>query len=110
MSDAPSGKTRPPLRATQALFLERYSYRRRRLADISRLLPLFGVLGLLVPLLWTGADATSVIAGNEVAMPMSRAITYIFALWALLIAAAVLFGFAARHWGEDGHGAASRPD
>ncbi len=100
-------------RTAQAMFLERDSYRRRRLADISRLLPLIGVVLLLVPLLWTGANAPAVIAGGATPMPpmpLSKAITYIFAVWAALIVAAALFAIAARRWGGDaGDEAGPRP-
>lgn len=100
---APPPAARPDLRprTAQAMFLERDSYRRRRLADISRLLPLIGVVLLLVPLLWTGAGAPAVSAGDVAPLPMSRAITYIFAVWALLIIAAMLFATAARRWGAE---------
>jgi hypothetical protein len=102
MSAAPSVRTETHPRTAQAVFLERDSYRRRRLADISRLLPLIGVLLLLVPLLWTGADTGAVTAGDATPLPMSKAITYIFAVWAMLIIAAVLFAMAARRWGVEG--------
>lgn len=89
--------------ATQAMFLERESYRRRRLMDVARLLPLFGVFLLMIPLLWSGSDPAGVTEGQTGAMPMSKAITYIFAVWAALIAASLLFGIAARHWSGDEH-------
>jgi len=85
------------------VFLERQSYRRRRLVDVARLLPLLGVVLLLVPLLWPGSDPVAVANGSVQPMPMSRAITYIFAVWAILITGAVLFGIAARAWGGDEH-------
>jgi hypothetical protein len=88
-------------RPSQAVFLERQSYRRRRLVDIARLLPLLGVLLLLVPLLWPGSDHGAVEAGKVTAKPMSEAITYIFAVWAILIFGSRLFGVVARRWGED---------
>ena len=102
MTDHPEGTVSDPPRATQALFLERQSYRRRRLVDVARLLPLLGVLLLLVPLLWPGPETgtgTGVNQGLET--PMSTAITYVFAVWAALIVGAVLFGIAARRWGGD---------
>jgi hypothetical protein len=87
-----------PPRSTQAVFLERQSYRRRRLVDVARLLPLLGVLLLLVPLLWPG-PGTGVNEG--LGTPMSTAITYVFAVWAVLMFGAVLLGIAARRWGGD---------
>ena len=81
----------------QAVFLERHSYRRRRLMDMARLLPLLGVGLLLVPLLWPEAGAQ-----GARPVPMSKAITYVFSVWAGLIGGAVLFGLAARRWGDGG--------
>jgi len=105
-----SDKTDAPPRAAQAVFLERHSYRRRRLVDVARLLPFLGVLLLLVPLMWMGGDDPDVVSGAAEAMPMSRAIIYIFSVWGALILAAVLFGIGARRWGEDGRETAPRPD
>lgn len=75
--------------ARRALFLERHSYRRRRLMDGARLLPIFGIFLFLVPLLWPTGDADS--AG--IAPPsMSRAMLYLFACWALVVMIAAVFG------------------
>lgn len=65
---------RPP----RVLFLERRTYRRRRLADLARLMPVIGLVLLLVPLLWQEG------AGG---MPTSRAILWIFGVWVVLVAA-----------------------
>lgn len=73
-----------------SLFLERQSYRRRRLMDAARLLPLLGAALLALPLLWPDDSAE----GGGV--PLSAAILYIFACWAVLILISVVFGFAAR--------------
>lgn len=70
-------KLRPPL------FLERASYRRRRIMDAARLLPVAGFLLILLPVLWarSGGDG---IAGEAI---------YLFLLWgALVLAAAALAG------------------
>ncbi|EEE37241.1 hypothetical protein RKLH11_1077 [Rhodobacteraceae bacterium KLH11] len=72
------------------LFLERQSYRRRRLVDAARLLPFLGAGLLALPLLWP--DETD---GAE-ALPLSSAMFYIFACWGLLILISLVFGFAAR--------------
>ncbi len=90
-------------RPLQAVFLERQSYRRRRLVDVARLLPLLGVLLLLIPLLWPGSGAVAVANGSVPSMPMSRAFIYVFSIWAILIAGAGLFGIAVRAWGGDEH-------
>ncbi|MBE1284091.1 MAG: hypothetical protein GJ676_12345 [Rhodobacteraceae bacterium] len=77
-----------------AMFLERRSYRRRRLMDAAKLLPIFGAVLFLIPLLW-------LISGSEAGpVPTSRAITYIFVVWALLIAVNALFGMGVKRWAE----------
>lgn len=67
----------PPTRSP--LYLERESYRRRRLADAARVLPVAGLVLILLPVLWTrdtGATAFEAV--------------YLFALWAVLVVAAAL--------------------
>ncbi len=66
-----------------SVFLERRSYRRRRLMDAVRLLPIFGALMLMLPLFWpTGQSAP------DAAVSMSTAVIYVFVVWLLLICAA----------------------
>ncbi|MDJ0827726.1 MAG: hypothetical protein QNJ16_19735 [Rhodobacter sp.] len=74
--------SRPPA----TVFLERRSYRRRRLTDAARMLPLVGALLFLVPLLWAGGDdsAARTAAGG----------VFIFAVWGALI---VIAGALSRH-------------
>lgn len=62
------------------LFLARRSYRRRRMMDAARLLPVLGAALVLVPLYWRPAPGTA-----ETGL-------YLFALWTGLILAA--FGLA----------------
>jgi len=57
------------------LFLARAVYRKRRLRDAARLLPLLGFFLLLLPLLWKAAPGRG--AGQTV--------VYIFGVWAGLI-------------------------
>ena len=80
-------------------FVERKTYRRRRLMDIARLLPLLGALLFTVPLMWPDPDPYPA-PGTAGLMPMSDAITYIFVIWALLILASFIFGIAVRSWAE----------
>ena len=65
------------------LFLARRSYRRRRMMDAARLLPLAGVVLILLPMLWHPA-ATPV-------PDTGRGMIYLFAVWlGLILAAAAL--------------------
>lgn len=64
------------------VFLERQSYRRRRLMDAARLLPALGLVVFLLPLLWaTGEDGPP---------GTGRGGLYLFAVWGALIVAAML--------------------
>ena len=58
-------------------FLERSGYRKRRMRDVARVLPLFALLLFNVPLLWPRGDVG--------AYGTSRAVIFIFVVWALLI-------------------------
>ncbi|MGY6534743.1 MAG: hypothetical protein ACXIVG_05295 [Pararhodobacter sp.] len=62
-------KPRPPL------FVDRTIYRRRRLMDAARLLPVVGLVLILLPVLWSRAGGQGIAA---------EAI-YLFALWAFLV-------------------------
>lgn len=88
----------------RAMFLERRTYRRRRLMDAARLMPIVGAVLFAVPLLWPEG-------GEAGATTMSEAITYIFGLWAVLIGASVLFGLNIRKWADEwgGEGASGAP-
>jgi len=87
-------------RSSPLVFLEHQSYRRNRLADAARLLPVIGAAVLAVPLLWPSADSAQVVAGEVEAVPMSTAILYIFGAWAGLIGLSVVFGMVTRRWGQ----------
>jgi hypothetical protein len=60
------------------LFVERQSYRRRRLMDGARILPVLGFVLVLLPVLWTQGGRMGT-AGQAL---------YLFALWVALILAA----------------------
>ncbi len=62
------------------VFLERRSYRQRRMMDAVRLLPLIGLLLWLLPTLWSVSDDGGVEPVNT-----SQAITYVFGVWGCLI-------------------------
>lgn len=70
------------------VFLARKSYRRRRMTDAARLLPIVGVFLILLPILWQPASTPAPDTGYGVA--------YLFIVWTLLILAArVISHFAA---------------
>ena len=75
------------------VFLERRSYRRRRMRDALRVLPVVGVMLWMVPLFWPkisdGPDAPA-------AMAMSDAIVYVFVIWLFLIGAGLGLWWALR--------------
>ena len=60
------------------VFLERQTYRRRRIMDAGRFLPFVGAFLFLVPVLWAGTVQTT------------SGIFYIFGLWLILIGIAGL--------------------
>ena len=60
------------------VFLERRSYRRRRLIDGLKLLPFLGAWLFLLPIFWPGA-------GEETSRSMSVALYYVFGVWFALI-------------------------
>lgn len=59
------------------LFLERGSYRERRLLDAVRLVVVLGALLWIIPVLWPNEGAAQV--------PMSTALFYVFGVWVVLI-------------------------
>lgn len=67
------------------LFVERGSYRQRRMMDAVRLLVFFGTGLWMLPLLWP----TQTVVASE-AIPMSRALLYVFGVWWVLIASTYL--------------------
>ena len=62
-------------------FLERDSYRRRRMADAARAVPVIGGILVMLPLLWPQGDG---------GVSTVSAFLYVFALWAVMIVCAVL--------------------
>ena len=63
-------------RKQSPLFLERRSYRLRRLMDGARLMPFLGAALWAIPLLWTREGGAPV--------STSRAMLYIFSVWFVL--------------------------
>ncbi|WP_226898482.1 hypothetical protein [Mangrovicoccus algicola] len=73
---------RPPV------FLERQSYRHRRLIDASRVVPVFGLMLFLVPLLWPQPQPEAQGAPGQVALA-GRGL-YLFLAWGGLVAVTAL--------------------
>lgn len=59
----------------EPIFLERHTYRRRRLIDAARIVPVLGGVLFLAPVLNLSAGSGSTVAGSG----------YLFGVWALLI-------------------------
>ena len=70
-------------RGPRPVFLERSSYRRRRLLDALRLLPLLGVILWMIPVVWPEGQAP-----DAEPVATSRALFYVFGIWCGLIALA----------------------
>lgn len=79
------------------LFLERETYRRRRLTDGARILPVAGFVAVLLPVLWSRGDGGSV----------GPAAVYLFGLWVVLVVVAGLLSGPLRAGLK--RGAAGRP-
>jgi hypothetical protein len=77
-------------------FVDRQSYRRRRLADAARLMPVLGGMLFFLPLFWKGSE------GGE-GVGTAAVMAYIFGAWALL---ALASGLLSRHL----HEGSDRPD
>lgn len=75
-------------RPRSPLFLERRSYRFRRMMDAVRLLPFMVLAFWMVPLLWPVATPEAGPAADTV--PMSTAARYVFGVWFAAIAFAFL--------------------
>lgn len=75
------------------VFLARASYRRRRLRDAARLLPVVGIILLLVPLLWVPEAEVRLGSGD---------VLYFFGVWLILIGAAAGFAPGLSRGGERG--------
>lgn len=65
-------------------FLQKRSYRRRRLRDGIKLLPFLGAWLFLMPVLWPDADTGT-------GQMTSRALIYVFGAWAVLTLLSVGF-------------------
>jgi hypothetical protein len=77
------------------LFLQRLPYRRRRRIDAARLLPVFGLFLLLLPMLWAPSGGE----GRRTALDG----IYLFGVWGglILVARALSAGLAAPEGGAE---------
>lgn len=73
---------KPPKSGRRPLFLDPDRYRRRRLMDASRMLPVLGAFLFLLPVFWRPD-----VSGHSTAVEG----VYLFVVWALLILLAALF-------------------
>lgn len=64
--------TKPPIRRTE--FLERESYRQRRYRDAARVIPFFGAVLMMLPLMWPRDTSLT-----------SSGMIYLFGLWFVLV-------------------------
>lgn len=71
------------MKSQQPLYLARETYRRRRLMDAARLLPLLGVFLLALPVFWNPEQHEQPDTAGEG--------IYLFIVWAVLIVAAFIF-------------------
>lgn len=78
-----------------SLFLERQSYRRRRLIDMVRMLPVIGMMLWSIPLLWPSGDTV----GHRVAT--SDAIIFIFLVWLSMVCGAGALARVMKHSDTD---------
>ncbi|WP_235851876.1 hypothetical protein [Litorivita pollutaquae] len=81
------------------VFLERKTYRARRLMDGARVLPVLGMVLFLLPALWPQPVAEIATSGGDAAaggglsagpVETSAAMLYVFGIWALLILVSVV--------------------
>lgn len=73
----------PDLRASP--FLARRAYRRRRLMDLARILPVLGAMGFVLPVMMAGRDPES-------GMWFGPGFAFFLMLWAALVGVSALIG------------------
>jgi heme/copper-type cytochrome/quinol oxidase subunit 2 len=91
-------------RGGRPLFLERGGYRQRRLMDAVRLVVILAAGLWMIPLLWPTGDVP-----EGEAISMSRALFYVFGVWALVIAVSAYLALRVRHAPDDAPGQETDP-
>jgi len=84
------------------VFLQRRTYRRRRLTDAARLLPIFGAVLLAIPLLWTGTP--------EAPTRTSSVMLYVFIVWIALTGVSALISRDIADHSQDGSDTDAKDD
>lgn len=84
------------------MFLGRDSYRRRRLTDAARLLPVVGIILFMIPLMWGEQESE--------AASTARAGLYIFVVWIGLILAGYLLALHLKRTDPEDPSKAERED
>jgi hypothetical protein len=74
-------------RPRRPMFLARIPYRRRRLRDAARLLPVFGAFLLILPVLWSPPGE----GPDQGQRSMSGDVVYFFVIWGLLVLVTAAF-------------------
>ena len=85
--DSPEYRYTAPMPRRMPQFVERQTFRRRRMVDAACGLPFLGLVLWWLPLLWRGTDEP---------VPTSQALIYIFSVWVALPAATGLLILAIR--------------
>jgi hypothetical protein len=83
-------------RVKKPVFLERASYRQRRLQDMARILPVLAAILFVLPLIWK-------LTGND-GRGTSAVVIYLFAIWSGLIAIAAILSRKLKLDTENGSG------
>ena len=91
-------------RASQGVYLERRTYRRRRLADGLKMLPVLGAVLWLIPLSWRRAGQMAE-GGGQTGVSVVDASIFIFTVWGALVLIGAVLAFAQAHTQD-----APRPD
>ncbi|NBE08771.1 hypothetical protein [Paragemmobacter ruber] len=83
-------------RTRAPLFLKRGSYRKRRLRDGARMLPVLGLFLFLLPILWSPGETAEADTATDG--------LYLFAVWIVLVLVAALMapGLAEDSAGDEG--------
>lgn len=105
MNEVPQGEKRQ-----SPVFVEKQTYYRRRLRDAARLLPVLAVVLFALPLLWPTPGDLAAVDTDLQPVSMSGAFTYIFLVWAVLIATTGWLGNSSKGWGQSAPPAAPEQD